>query len=232
MFHKLFLTSLVAFFPRDAQLPVAFTMVLLYGGIILLVKPYKRKGDDTLHLFVQCELFLALYAGHLFYKKIDASETLDVVMSAVLITITCLLILYFLSQIIWALKKKYIVWKQQKKAREDAESGRKPAKAPSGQGSMTLQRSQPRLVDKKTLGHISANDQIHFERNPLAHGTDDGPSNFVANPLFGASTMINPLATPHPALAMAAGAPASPPKAKRGSILAQPSLDNEGKWKS
>lgn len=70
MAHKLCLTSLLGFFPTDLQLPgesmirapsnpsqcvttVGMCITCLYTVIILVRKPYYRKGDDRLHLFAQ-----------------------------------------------------------------------------------------------------------------------------------------------------------------------------------
>ena len=60
MAHKLFLTSLVAFLPQDAALAVGVGVAGLYLGVLLVVSPYVRKGDDRLHLFVQCAILMIL----------------------------------------------------------------------------------------------------------------------------------------------------------------------------
>lgn len=80
MANKLFLVSIVGFFPPDWQLGLAMvrpvTVTCLHGVttppqawtvgylmVLLLAKPYVRKGDDRLHLLVQLEIYLFLLAG-------------------------------------------------------------------------------------------------------------------------------------------------------------------------
>jgi hypothetical protein len=60
MFHKLMLTSVVAFFPKDVLIPVGIVMAMSYLFVIILLRPYYRKGDDRLHGFAQIELFLLM----------------------------------------------------------------------------------------------------------------------------------------------------------------------------
>ena len=48
MGHKLMLTSILAFFPSAYQMPVGMMTAILYAIVILLRKPYFRKGDDRL----------------------------------------------------------------------------------------------------------------------------------------------------------------------------------------
>jgi len=96
MIHKLGITSLVAFLPDDFQLPVAMIWVTIYLIIILWRKPYIRKGDDILHLFVQIEILLLLMAGLVFTTLSGPDDLMDVVLSVVLIAAVCGLFAYFL----------------------------------------------------------------------------------------------------------------------------------------
>jgi hypothetical protein len=63
--HKLFLSSLLRFFPREYQMPVALCVVLAHTCVILIGRPYLRQGDDKLHIFAQCYIFLILMGGHI-----------------------------------------------------------------------------------------------------------------------------------------------------------------------
>lgn len=63
MMNKLFLTSFLAFFPSESQLPVGFAWSLAYVDVLLIAKPYVRKGDDRLHLFAQTAIACILLAG-------------------------------------------------------------------------------------------------------------------------------------------------------------------------
>ena len=63
MMNKLFLTSFLAFFPPETQLPIGFAWCLMYVDVLLLARPYVRKGDDRLHLFAQTIIGIILLAG-------------------------------------------------------------------------------------------------------------------------------------------------------------------------
>jgi len=97
MTHKLILTSILAFFPSDAQLPFGMCICILYLIIILLAKPYQRKGDDRLHLFAQVEISLLMTAGFVFYKE-GVTHSVDVYISVFLILVTIAFIFVFLGQ--------------------------------------------------------------------------------------------------------------------------------------
>jgi heme/copper-type cytochrome/quinol oxidase subunit 2 len=87
MTHKLILTSILAFFPADAQLPFGMCIATLYLMIILLAKPYQRKGDDRLHMFAQVEISLLMLAGFVFYKE-GVTDNYNVIISVFLILVT------------------------------------------------------------------------------------------------------------------------------------------------
>lgn len=61
--HRLFLTSLVVFFPIRAQLPVAMGAVFLYTALILMTNAFLRPADDLLLLVGQVELLCLLSYG-------------------------------------------------------------------------------------------------------------------------------------------------------------------------
>ena len=65
-FHKLFLTSVLAFFPYVAQLPVGMAVVTMYHMSLLYVNPYLRVGDDSLHSLSLVEIFLLMCVGYVF----------------------------------------------------------------------------------------------------------------------------------------------------------------------
>ena len=50
---QLFLTAILAFLPDELQLRVGITFALSFANVLLLLRPYIRKGDDRLHLFSQ-----------------------------------------------------------------------------------------------------------------------------------------------------------------------------------
>jgi hypothetical protein len=63
MLNKLFLTSILAFFPPNWQIPVGMIFTILYLELLLLSQPYVRGIDDRLHVLSQCYIFLGLGFG-------------------------------------------------------------------------------------------------------------------------------------------------------------------------
>jgi len=119
MANKLILTSIIAFLPADVQMPIGFGWAVLYLDILLILKPYIRKGDDRLHLFAQLEICMILLAGWIFYSMQTSTldTTSDVAMSVILIVVSLGLLLMFLYQI-GILLKKMFDRKKEKKERE------------------------------------------------------------------------------------------------------------------
>lgn len=72
--HKLALTSMLAFAPIDAQLPLGMVITTLYTFGLLYFSPYLREEDDMLALFAQCEIYLLLLAGSALYNLLVASD--------------------------------------------------------------------------------------------------------------------------------------------------------------
>ncbi len=64
MLNKLLLTSILPFVSLDGQMPFGMATIMSFSIIILLMKPYIRKGDDRLHLLVNTEIFLYLLSAH------------------------------------------------------------------------------------------------------------------------------------------------------------------------
>lgn len=62
--HKLFMTSILAFVDRYSQMPVGMAVLGLYLILIIVIKPYMRTTDDTLHLTCQMELLMLCLVGY------------------------------------------------------------------------------------------------------------------------------------------------------------------------
>ena len=109
MVHKLTLTSLIAFVPFEQQMQTAMSVLAVFTAVILVLKPYHRKGDDRLHLLANTELFLFVLAGLILIEDEQANGTLDdrtdVAASAILIAITCGFILAFFAIGGWSMRK-------------------------------------------------------------------------------------------------------------------------------
>jgi len=208
MAHKLFLTSFLQLISLDSQLQVGLAVVTVYMMVLLLVKPYKRKGDDKLHLFVQIEIWLFLYCGFLYYENILPSSSAETLLGALLIAICCLIFLYLFIQIIQVLYKKY-------REKKEKEGKRFTVSDP-----LELERSAVIVRAKPDRG-VKIERTAVFERNPLAaHAVGD--ESLESNPLFIGSSGLNPLLSPsssvHPRAAV---------KSKRPSLMAAPSLEGE-----
>jgi TRAP-type C4-dicarboxylate transport system permease small subunit len=98
--NKLFMTSVIPFFSPNLQLPMGLGCTLIYTVIILLKKPYRLKGDDRLHLLVQAVIFMMLTTGYVLVSTNTnvLEEKLDLLLSLMLIAMTCGLVLVFLVQ--------------------------------------------------------------------------------------------------------------------------------------
>ena len=142
--HKLFVTSILAFFPRVAQLPIGMVAVILYTCLILVRNPYLRKSDDTFHLICQIEIFLLLIVGYIFASLPLGSAysgSDDALISAALIGITMLVFLGFLFTVIklshgWITARwtKYVTRRTKLNAQKEAREAKLATKAAAAAG--------------------------------------------------------------------------------------------------
>jgi hypothetical protein len=65
-----------------------------------LQSPYRRKGDDRLHLLAQVEVFLLLLSVHVFSNELFYNSVLDAVLSVALIMLTLTFFAFFVPQVI------------------------------------------------------------------------------------------------------------------------------------
>ena len=105
--HKLFLTSVLAFTPDNAQLPLAMTAISAYSMSILVMQPFLSPSDDLLQLLALTELFMLCLAGWIYYNTTDATldSTQDTFVSVCLIAITILFFVGFAVALLWAMRK-------------------------------------------------------------------------------------------------------------------------------
>jgi len=106
MANKLFLTSILAFFPTKSQIPIGMAWCTGFTIYLLLSQPYLRKGDDRLHLTGQTELFLLMLMAYVLIE-VDSTidPTTDILLSLVCIAITVFFICFFLLQATVAIRK-------------------------------------------------------------------------------------------------------------------------------
>ena len=105
--NKLFLTSVLAFFPSDSQLPLAMGCISLYSMCVLVMQPFLSPSDDLLQLLALTELFMLCLAGWIYFNTTDATldSTQDTFVSVCLIAITILFFVGFMLAILWAARK-------------------------------------------------------------------------------------------------------------------------------
>jgi len=107
MANKLILTSVLPFFPPDAQVPVGLCVVVAYIMILLLKAPYVRYLDFRLHALAQTELFLLLLVGYIL-QKLGApaiGSSVDIWLSVLLIgVVICLFLLVILHALLYLRK--------------------------------------------------------------------------------------------------------------------------------
>ena len=105
--NKLFLTSILAFFPNNSQLPLAMGCISLYSMSILVLQPFLSPSDDLLQLLALTELFMLCLAGWIYYNTTDATLAggQDTFVSVCLIAITILFFAAFMGALLWAMRK-------------------------------------------------------------------------------------------------------------------------------
>lgn len=107
MFHKLWLTSLLNFFPIAAQLPLGMVIVCLHTIAILSKEPYVRTTDERLHLLAQVDLFLFMLSGYVFQIGETLDTGSDVLMSIFLLFVTFFFLAAFIYQVWYKLQAAY-----------------------------------------------------------------------------------------------------------------------------
>lgn len=123
------MSSLVAFFPRDASMPVATAVAAFYAIVLLLKDPYIRRWDDTLSHLSQVELFLFCSASYVLYTNpgLQNDPAVNVVLSMALIALTFAVLFGFLfaashSIRVWYLKTRRNLEASAKLAKKDGDA--------------------------------------------------------------------------------------------------------------
>jgi len=106
--HKLTMTSLLSFI-ADKQLAAGLGFACIYLIVLSLMRPYKRMSDDLLHLLVQIELILIIYAGLVLTRE-TVGKSQDIFLSAVLIGLTVFIVGFGLYASLVAVKGMFIRW--------------------------------------------------------------------------------------------------------------------------
>jgi len=94
MANKLFLTSIIIFFPNGLQPGAGMVWSVSYIILILVFFPYVRKIDDRLHTYAQLHLFFILLIGYVLQQTpFEIGSAVDVFASFILL---CLLFSLFI----------------------------------------------------------------------------------------------------------------------------------------
>jgi hypothetical protein len=87
--HKLAITSILALFPRLAQIPTGMSILMAYLIACVYLKPFQVPSDHFLHILSLIEIYLLLLAGYVVQSASDVtrsySSTDDVTISVALI---------------------------------------------------------------------------------------------------------------------------------------------------
>jgi hypothetical protein len=105
--HKLFLTSLLAFFPFDLKLPAGMCVAGLYCLSLLLFNPFVRVNDDRMILLAQFELSNILMCGYILqiYGFPEPNGFQDIALSVVLIILVlCVVAIFFYHGMLYVRK--------------------------------------------------------------------------------------------------------------------------------
>eukprot|EP00478_Filoreta_tenera_P000077 GABV01000077.1.p1 GENE.GABV01000077.1~~GABV01000077.1.p1 ORF type:complete len:659 (+),score=179.96 GABV01000077.1:106-2082(+) len=119
MLHKALMVSVPPFMPSDVQLPFAMGILGSYTIVLLVMKPYLRKGDDRLHLLAQTELILLVLFAHSFSEELELSPELDTLLSAVLIVLTLAFVSFFIVQVSTVARKRHRRSKEEQRRQKE-----------------------------------------------------------------------------------------------------------------
>lgn len=93
--HKMLLCSLIQFFHPRLQIQVGMIVACAYLIVLLLRAQYRTRTDDTLHIFVQVAIIHFLLVGHVIATLGRMDETMDILLSIMLITWICIIFVLF-----------------------------------------------------------------------------------------------------------------------------------------
>ena len=113
--HKLTLTSVLAFLPPAAQRPTGMGVCCLYFLVVLTVNPYLSSFDDLLALYSECEIFLLITAGWIFYNEAPGADSNNLLLSLCLIAITVFFFLAFLFAALYVVVVVAVRWKTKRR---------------------------------------------------------------------------------------------------------------------
>jgi hypothetical protein len=177
--HKLLATSAIAFLPETYQMPAGLCITVAYLLVILIRRPYLRKGDDRLHLVAQSAIVLFLLAGHTFnhYDNQYVDELTDWIITASLFGVFAFVAFFFGLQIFYVVAKLWKTHRREKMLASKLDDGEDVAnwhKRKEGRDELGIEKEI-----KRTRGHAAGatkeekQNKVSMKQNPLWKGGGD-----------------------------------------------------------
>lgn len=102
---KFLICGITPLLPVPGQLPFATAIICLFAGVIFVIAPYRRKGDDALHLYALMSLIVLGLTGQIIYSEVNYdSATINLNTVTLVIMLSCV-VLYFLAQLLHIARK-------------------------------------------------------------------------------------------------------------------------------
>jgi len=169
-------------------MPAGLVCTIGYAIILLHQRPYRLKGDDRLRLLVQAVMFIMLTTGNtLVSTDTNVLEPkLDLLLSLLLIVLTCALMLVFLVQagnkIKKAVVKQVAVWRKSWLHVQEASSGQLVPNT-------TEKKESPKPVDDGTKLSLPVTNPLHRGASELTPRGPEAGALPVTNPLHRGSEL-------------------------------------------
>jgi signal transduction histidine kinase len=118
--NKIFLCSILVFFPDTIRLQVGMVWVGLYICLILLARPYINPHTDNLQILAQFEIYLVFLVCLTLLTESGRNydATVDILVSVLLSALTLLVILMFVCYAVLYVRSKYYTRKRAQSLKE------------------------------------------------------------------------------------------------------------------
>lgn len=100
MLVKVLVTGVIVLLPGGSVYPVAMSAVVGYLLLTISAAPHIRKSDDTLQQLVLIELFLMLFAAHVYDTQGDYGAHGEVLMDALFLMMLLIVLQFFVLQML------------------------------------------------------------------------------------------------------------------------------------
>jgi len=120
MVYKLLMTAVLVQIAPPIRLQLGLFFVGIYTCLVLIIQPFLRRSDDWFHMLVQTLIVLMLLSAHTFQAEGEVDESMDIVVSVFLITLTVILCILLVAAIVRVGRVKYLSHVNTKRQREQA----------------------------------------------------------------------------------------------------------------